>query len=72
MKVTVENPTSTAKAIRVPGGLPVIAPGKKLDAVVDWSDAERERYEAAGLVVKVVKPEPQAKPGRAKKEGGAE
>ena len=56
MKVTVENPTTTAKAVRAAGGLPVIFPGDRIVVNVDWSDAEHERYAAAGLVISEVKP----------------
>lgn len=50
MRVTVENPTSRTKAVRAAGGLRSIPPGGIITVEVEWSDAERARYEAAGLV----------------------
>lgn len=55
MKVSVENPTSKSKAVRIPGDLHVIPPGKKASLDVDWSDNQRAKYERAGLVIKEAK-----------------
>lgn len=55
MKVTVENPTGKSKAVRIPGDLHVILPGKKATVEVDWTEDHRAKYERAGLVIKEVK-----------------
>jgi hypothetical protein len=60
MKVTVENPTSKSKAVRVPGDQHVILPGKKASLDVDWSDDQRAKYERAGLVIKDAKAKAEA------------
>lgn len=63
MKVTVENPTSTTKAVRTSDGLPTILAGDKITAEVNWSLFEKERYEAAGLVITEARPgRPKSKP----------
>lgn len=60
MALTIENPTHRAKAIRDAGGLTVIKPESKV--TVDALDDEaRQRYEAAGLVIKADKPKAAAK-----------
>ncbi|OAN71096.1 hypothetical protein A8B82_21115 [Sulfitobacter sp. EhC04] len=60
MKVTVENPTGKSKAVRIPGDLHVILPGKKVSLDVDWSDEQRAKYERAGLVIKDAKAKAEA------------
>jgi len=67
MKVTVENPTSKKKAVRVPGDLHVILPGKKASLDVDWSGDQRAKYEAAGLVIKDAKTSDKADDAKAQK-----
>jgi hypothetical protein len=52
MEYSVENPTSKKKAVRAEGGLKVIGVRSKATVDAEWSDAEVERYEAAGLKVK--------------------
>ena len=62
MRVTIDNPTYRSKAVKISGDLLVIKPGGSADAAVQWSDADRARYEGAGLIIT------HAKPGRPKKE----
>lgn len=57
-KLNVENPTGKSKAVREAGGLTVIKPGKKVSVEAIWSDAERARYEAAGLYITTAQEKP--------------
>ena len=52
MKYAVENPTYKSKAVREAGGLTIIKPGETKSVEAEWTNAEIERYEKAGCVIK--------------------
>ena len=63
--ISIHNPTSRSKAVRDAGGLVVIKPNETAKVTGDWTEAERLRYEAAGL-------EPVAAKAKTKKRLGLE
>lgn len=69
MMVSVKNPTTKAKAVRIAGGHQVIAPDKSEKVDVVFDDVEKARYEKAGLVFGDPKAESD---GKTKKRTGLE
>lgn len=55
MMVSVKNPTTKTKAVRIAGGHQTIAPGKSEKVDVVFDDVEKARYEKAGLAFSEIK-----------------
>lgn len=61
IKLTIKNPTSQGKAVKVGGDLLVIKPGETSKEIeVDWTEDQKVKYTAAGLVFKELEAEPKA------------
>jgi len=56
----VGNPTARAKAVRIAGGHVIIEPGKTETVKSDLTEAEVDRYKAAGLKFKSTNEEAKA------------